>query len=601
MSDDSRGARWLAFLARVKDDVPVDVANNEVRNISAALEQRFPEQYRERRAMLTTIQDFTVGDMRKPLYIILTAVVLVLLIACANVANLLLVRASARETELAIRTALGAGRGRLVRQLMTESVLLSIVGGVVGIALAKIGMTALLSRTPPGLIFVDRATIDGRTLALTAIVAVVTGLIFGALPALQIAGSHVADALRSGGRTRGSTAAASGLRRAIVVGELALAVTLLSGAGLLLRSFNRLISVDPGFRPEGTLSVKVALPQATYDSTAERSFVTRTLERVGALPGVSSAAVSNFVPLDGSSYGFTFTVRGRPAPRPSEEPDAEIRQVTSNFFATMGMPVVRGRSIQDSDAPGAPSVYVVNQAFVKKNFPNENPVGQFIKLGWGGGPDEPFCEIVGVVGDVRGVGLADDPVPTVYASLSQHPFSNLTILARTSAVPASLAAPIRGIVRDIDHEVPVYSVQTMEERVGSSVGRERFYTTLIGLFAAVALVLAAVGLYGVVAYAVSQRTHELGVRVALGATTQRISRMVVGEGLSLTAMGVAIGIVAALIGGRVVSSLLFGVTARDPATLLGVVVVLAAVATLASWLPARRAARVDPLVAIRGE
>jgi putative ABC transport system permease protein len=243
----------------------------------------------------------------------------------------------------------------------------------------------------------------------------------------------------------------------------------------------------------------------------------------------------------------------------------------------------------------------VNQAFVKRHFPNENPIGQFIRLGWGGDPDEPYCEIVGVVGDVRGSGLADEPIPTVYASLAQRPFSNLTILVRTNAPPATLAAPLRAIVRDLDHEVPVFSVQTMEERVASSVGRERFYATLVAIFAAVALVLAAVGLYGVIAYAVSQRTHELGVRVALGATSGRISAMVIREGLALTAVGAAFGIVAALAAGSVVASLLFGVTPRDPITLTGVVVVLAAVAMLASWLPARRAARVDPLVAMRGE
>jgi putative ABC transport system permease protein len=550
---------------------------------------------------LVSVQEFTVGDLRKPLYVILAAVVLVLLIACANVTNLMLVRASSRETEMAIRSALGAGRGRLVRQLMTESVLLAAVGAAAGVGLAKLGMTYLLGHVPPGLVLVNQASIDGRTLALTTVIALLSGLIFGSLPALQVAGSGVATTLRAGGRgTQGKTMT-SRAKRAIVVAELALAVTLLSGAGLLLRSFNRLLSVDPGFRPEGVLSMKVSLPQSAYDSTSERNFVRQVTERTSALPGVTSAAMGNFVPLDGATYDFTFTIRGGPAVGPSAEPAAQVRPVTPSYFSTLGEPVLRGRVFQASDAPGAPTVYVVNQTFVKRHFPNENPIGQFIKLGWGEGPNEPYCEIVGVVGDVHGSGLDDAPTPTIYASLAQHPYSSLTILVRTNAAPASLATPLRAIVRDLDHEVPVFSVQTMEERVASSVGRERFYTTLVGIFAAVALVLAAVGLYGVIAYAVSQRTHELGVRVALGATSQRISAMVIREGLALTAVGAGIGMVAALAAGSVVASLLFGVTPRDPITLVGVVVVLAAVAMLASWLPARRAARVDPLVAMRGE
>ena len=319
------------------------------------------------------------------------------------------------------------------------------------------------------------------------------------------------------------------------------------------------------------------------------------------MPGVGSVAMTNFVPLDGGGFGFTFRVRGHTYVRPSEEPDAEVRQVTPAFFTTLGVPILRGRGIQDGDLPGARSVYLVNQAFVKRFFPSENPVGQFIQLGWGASDAEPYAEIVGVVGDVHGEGLENTPLPTVYASLAQYPFSSLTLVVRTSAAPASLAAPLRSIVRNLDREVPVFSVQTMAERVASSVGRPRFFTTLVALFAIVALVLAAVGLYGVIAYAVSQRTHELGIRVALGATTQRISAMVIREGLALTAVGAGLGIVAALAAGSVVASLLFGVTARDPITLAGVVVVLAAVAMVASWLPARRAARVDPLVAMRGE
>ena len=386
-----------------------------------------------------------------------------------------------------------------------------------------------------------------------------------------------------------------------MIGEVALAVTLLTAAGLLLRSFDNLMSVDPGFRPDGVLSMKLSLPQRSYDSTAIRGFVRAVDERVRALPGVSGVGIANFIPLDGASYDFSFTIRGRPALRPSDQPSTEVRQVTPNFFDVMRMPVVRGRGITAEDRPGAMNVLVVNRAFAEKYFPHEEAVGQSIALDWGEDTTGELRRVVGVVGDVRGSALADAPEPTVYAPMAQAPYSSLSIVVRTSGAPASLAAPVRAIVRDLDREVPIFSVQTMEERVASSVGQQRFYSTLIGIFALVALALAAVGLYGVIAYSVSQRTHELGVRVALGATADRISRMVVREGVALTTLGAAAGVAASLAAGSVIGSLLFGVTAGDPITLGAVVAVLVCVAMLASWLPARRAARVDPLVAMRGD
>jgi len=600
LSDAARGARWLGLVARVKDDADVDAARAEVTRISEAMEKRFPEDFRERRATAVPLHDYMVGDLRKPLYLILGAVVLVLLIACANVANLLLVRANARESELAIRAALGAGRGRLIRQLMTESVLLAIVGGGVGVLVAKIGMTKLLSSAPASLVMAQHASIDATTLALTAFVAIATGLLFGVLPALQANARQLASTLRAGGRGQNTRPGAHRTKQTIVVAELALAVVLLSGAGLLLRSFERLMSVDPGFKPDGVLTMKVALPAVKYDSTAARNLVATIEQRVRSLPGVDRSGVATYVPLDNSSYDFTFEIRGRPVPRPSDEPASEVRQVTPEFFSAMGIPVVRGRGIDATDIPTAPHVYVVNEAFAKKFFPNADAVGQSIRMDWGRDPKGATNQIVGVVGDVHSFGLEDAPEPTVYASLAQYPANGLTIVAR-SAAPATLAAALRGVMRDLDRDVPVYSVMTMRERVDASVGAQRFYASLIAIFAAVALVLAAVGLYGVIAYAVSQRTHELGVRVALGATTDRIARMVIGEGLALTVTGVGIGIAAALVFGHVMASLLFGVSARDPLTLTAVVVALGVVSTLASWLPARRAARVDPLVAMRGD
>jgi predicted permease len=602
LTDKTRGARWLGLIARVKDDVSVATANADITRVSIEMEKLFPESFRERRARLLTVQEFLVGDVRRPLYIMLGAVAFVLLIACANVANLMLVRATAREGEMAIRTALGAGRGRLVRQLMTESVLLSACGALVGLLVAKYGMTKLLAAAPSSLVVVGRASLDGTALAVTALIALATGIVFGVLPAAQIGrGNALATALKAGARGTRLRPSAHRAKRAIVVAEVALAVTLLTGAGLLLHSFTKLLAVDPGFRPQGALSMKVNLPWWAYDSTRTRGFMQELETRARALPGVRVAGLSNGVPLDGSGYGFTFTIRGRPVARRSDEPSSEVRVVTPGFFEAIGIPVVQGRGVADTDRPGSAKVVVVNRAFADRHFPNENPVGHAISLGWGDDRKGEMREIVGVVGDVRSFSLSDAPEPTVYAPAIQAPHNGLTLVLRTDGDPASLTPSLRSIVRELDREIPVYSVQTMEERVAGSVGRERFFALLISIFAAVALALSAVGLYGVIAYAVSQRTHELGVRVALGATRERISRMVIREGLALTAMGVIVGVVSSIALGRVLATLLFNVKTNDPVTLASVVVVLGFVALLASWLPARRASRVDPLVAMRGE
>jgi predicted permease len=600
-SDQSRGARWLSMLARVKDDVDFAAANHDIEQVSLAMEKQFPELLRERRMHLATLRDFTVGDVRKPLFLILGAVSLVLLIACANVANLMLVRATAREGEIAIRTALGAGRGRLARQLITESVVLSCIGAAVGLAAAKIGMTELLSRAPQSLLMVTRASIDGTALAVTAVVAIATGVLFGIVPALHVRRGDLATALRAGIRGARSRPAARRTKRLIVVGEVALATTLLTGAGLLIHSLVKLVSVDAGFRPEGVLSMKVSLPPRAYDAAAQRNFVDALMTRAQALPGVTSVALSNYIPFDGGGYGFSFTIRGRPVARPSDQPSTEVRNVTPQLFATLGTPIVLGRGIEQTDRLGAPEVLVVNRAFVRKFFPTENPIGQQIVLNWGDDSVPVMRPIVGVVGDIRSNALADEPEATVYVSMLQHPFSTMSILVRTARDPASLTASLRDAVRETDRELPVFSIQTMEDRVAGSLGRERFYAVLIGVFAGVALLLSAIGLYGVIAYGVSQRTHELGVRVALGAAGSAISRMVIGESVVLTAAGLACGVVGALSAGRLLSTLLYNVEPTDSITLAAVAVTLCVVAILASWIPARRAARVDPLVAMRGD
>jgi len=599
LSDQTRGARWLSMLGRVKDGVAVDRAGEEITRISEQLEQRFPEVFRMRRARAVPIQDFTVGDLRKPLYVILAAVGFVLLIACANVANLLLVRASTREGELAIRTALGAGRARLIRQLMTESMVLAVLGAAAGVLLARLGMHAILQLAPPNLRLVTTATIDATALAVTACVALVTGIVFGVLPATQVSRGEVVVALRSGGRGARGRHTATRTKRAIVVAEVALAVTLLTGAGLMLRSFGRLTAVDPGFRPEGVLSTKMLLPGRAYDSPKLRTFAAALEQRLANLPSVQSAALADYIPFDNGSYGFTYQIVGRPPIRPSDLPNTETRSITPRYFETMGIPMVDGRGIEPSDVATSEPVAVVSRSLVRATFSSESPIGKLINIQWGN--DSLPRRIVGVVDDVRSFSLGDPPDPIAYVPMTQVPTTAVSIVVRTAGAPSVLANPVRQIVRELDRDLPVYGVLTMEQRIADSVGRQRFYATLIGIFAAVALALAAIGLYGVIAYAVTQRKHELGVRVALGATSTRISRMVVTEGVALTAAGVVLGLGGALATSGIIANLLYGVTARDPLTFGGVALVLGAVAALASYLPARRAARVDPLEAMRGD
>jgi predicted permease len=600
-SDQNRGARWLSLLGRVKDDVRVERAVEEVDRIERQMERRFPEVFRDRRATAVPLQKFIVGDVKKPLYIILAAVALVLLVACANVANLMLVRATAREGEMAIRTALGAGRGRLARQLVTEGVILALLGGAAGVLLARFGMRILIAMAPDWLPRVRTVSVDGTALAVTAGVSILIGIAFGLLPVLGGARDLTA-ALRAGGRGTRTQHGTNRIKQLIVVTEVALAVTLLSGAGLLIRSFQRLLAVDPGFRPDGVLTSKVQLPRRIYNELPKiRQFAGELEARVRALPGVRTAAIANYAPLDGSSFVLTYTIRGQAPLRPSDEPAANIREITPDYFTALGTPLLSGRAFGPDDRTGAPQVVIVNRALVQKQFANDDPIGKYIEIGWTRDSVRQGGQIVGVVENTRDDALKENASPTIYLPLAQVPVEGLTVIARTSADPSSLVASVRDAVRQIDRTVPVYNVRTLKHLLENDVGPERFYAIVLGVFAGVALVLAAVGLYGVIAYAVGQRMHELGVRVALGATEQRITGMVIGEGLALTALGTVLGIVAALGAARWIASLLYNEKPNDPLIFGVVTLTLGAVAAIASYLPARRAARVDPLVAMRGD
>jgi putative ABC transport system permease protein len=599
-SDRYRGARWLEILGRMKPDVRLADATAEVQRIAIEVERQFPAVYKNRRITPVPVLDYTVGDVRKPLFVILGAVALVLLIACANVANLMLVRATTRESELAIRTALGAGRSRILRQLITESVMLAALGGAAGLLLARLGMKALLKLAPSDVPRLASAQIDGTALGLTVLVTLVTGVLFGVLPGFQIARTELATALRSGGRGARDRRAGNRMKRAIVVSEVALAVTLLSGAGLLVRSFQQLMAVDPGFNPENVLTFRVALFGAAYDSTPPVRNFARALEaKLAAIPGVRSAALSNGLPLDGNDMTISFQFRGDPERPSSERSSAQIFTVTPAFFSTLGMPTTLGRVFTSEDRDGAPRVVVVNRAFVKRFLPQREPLAQYVELGWSIDGVRQGGQIVGIVGDVKQAGLDEEAVPSVFLPYDQVPVEALSIAIRTALPPASVAAAARQQVRELDRTLPVYALRPLTELVASSVARQRFYATLLGIFAAVALCLAAVGLYGVISYAVSQRTHELGVRLALGATGERIVSMVMREGVMLTVAGLAIGLVGSIAVARVVASLLFGVRASDPVTFTIVAALLLGVTAVAAFLPARRAARVDPLRAMR--
>ncbi|HEY7236593.1 MAG TPA: ABC transporter permease [Gemmatimonadaceae bacterium] len=601
LSDAYRGARYTQMIGRLKDGVSVEQAERDLSQIGAAIARAFPEDYKTLAMQPLPLQSAVVGDLRRPLWVIMGAVAFVLLIACANVANLFLVRATGRESEMAVRTALGAGRSRLVRQLVTESVLLSLIGGGAGLLLASSAMKLLLRLAPANLPRVGEATIDATALAVTIFIALATGLAFGLLPALQM-DADVASALRAGARGTRTRHASARARGGIVVTEVALAVTLLVGAGLLLRSFQRLLAVDPGFRPESVLSFRVSLPDRRYASdTAQRNFVNALDERLRAMPGVRQVGIASVLPLDGSDFTLSFTVRGRPPVPANDEPATQVVAATPEFFSAIGIPVLRGRTYTREAQPGTPKEVVVSREFVRRNFANEDPLGHYIDLGWSRNGDRRGGTIIGVVGDVKQGGLDQETPPLLYIPHAQAPLGNLRVVLRTAVPPSSLTKPVHAAVRDLDRELPVFAVRPLREYVDASVGPQRFYATLVALFSLVALALAAVGLYGVIAYAVSQRTHELGVRVALGATGTRIASMVVRQGLVLTLGGVLCGVVAALLVTRVLQSLLFGVSAVDPLTFVIVLVLLVAVAALASYIPARRAARVDPLIAMRGE
>lgn len=602
LAPDNRGAVYLAAVARLKSGVSLERSRAEARAIAARLAAQYPESNTGFRMDAVGMQEFMIGDVQRPLLVLMGAVLLVLLIACVNVANLLLARASARESEVAVRTALGAGRARIVRQLLTESVVLSLLGGAAGVALAVWATRALVALAPERTPRLQEVGVDGPVLLFTLAVSVITGLLFGLAPALKASRPDLGSVLKEGARgSKGRPAAFA--RNLLVVVETGLAVLLLAGAGLLLRSFGELIDVDPGFNPEGAIVFNLAPPDGKYGGNDQlRQLASSLLERMRKLPGVTAAGIGSFArPLDNSNFWITFEVDGRPTPPPGEEPAMRIAEVTPDYFEALELPIVRGRAFTEQDRAGSTPVVILTEAAVREYFPNEDPIGRHITLGWSEDGVSKGGEVVGVVRDFKQATLDRDADPQLFMPFDQTPLGFMSIVVRSTADLGTVAAAAREQVRQVDPDLPLYELSTLEDLVTASVAQPRFYMLLLGGFAAVALIMAAIGMYGVIAYGVSQRSQEIGVRMALGATRDRVVRMVLKQALALAVFGAVFGLALALVATRGMESLLFGVSAVDPGIYVAVAAVLVLVAGFASYLPARRAARTDPQLALRGE
>jgi putative ABC transport system permease protein len=595
----NRGRHYLAVVGRLKPQVTIRQAQAEMDGLAQRLQQQYPQSNTGKGVRLAALHEQVVGKARPALLVLMGAVGFVLLIACANVANLMLARAGARRKEMAIRAALGAGRGRIIRQLLSESVLLAIVGGGLGWFLALWGVELLLAVGPSNLPRLEEVGLDHGVFIFTLLISLATGLLFGLAPALAASRLDLNEALKEG--TRGSAVGGSHhLRRLLVVAEIALSLVLLIGAGLLVRSFSQLLSVDAGIDTRNVLTLDILLPRAKYAGPQQTAFFEQVVERVRSLPGVESAGAVYPLPLSGGQEGAGFSIEGQPPPAPGELRTAGPRWVSPDYFKVMGISMLRGRAITAQDGGDAPRVVVINEAMKRRFWPNEDPLGKRISfLTTDGTPD--WREIVGVVKNIRHTALDSEPQPEMYFPFSQFPLPFMTIVVRTASDPLSLVPAARNQVMAVDKDQPISNIHTMEELLAISVSQRRFNMLLLITFAVVALALASVGIYGVMSYTVAERTHEIGLRMALGAQRRDVIRLVISQGMMLAGIGVGIGLVCAFAMTRMMSSLLFGVGATDPLTYALIAALLSSVALLACYLPARRATKVDPMVALRYE
>ncbi len=597
-----RGVHFLRTYGRLAAGVSIEQARAEMQVIDKNLAAQYPADNKTRSTVLIPLHERIVGESRQSLLVLFAAVSLVLLIACANFANLLLARAAEREREFVIRTALGAGRWRLIRQLLTESVLVSLAGGAIAVVIAIWATSLLVALKPENLPRLAEIGVDARVLGFTFVISLLTGVVFGLLPAWSASRSGVSEGLKESGRSATAGGARQRLRGTFVVVELAIALVLLVGAGLLIKTFWKLRSVEAGFNPDHLLTMRVELPEARYKEVDKQTrFRRQALDAINSLPGAQAAMISE-LPLSGDSLNHDFLIEGRPPIAPGDEPSLETRSIMGHYFHTMQIPLRAGREFGPQDfADKAPLVGIANDAMVRQYFPNEDPLGKRVR--WARDPEIHWMTIIGVVGDVKHFGLDLPEQPGFYSPYTQaDPWKRwMTLVVRTQSDPATMARAIEQHIWKVDSQLPVTKVETMKEVAADSFAARRFNMLLLSIFAALALVLAAVGIYGVMSYAVTQRTREIGIRMALGARTIDVLRLIIRNGMTLILIGVGIGLAGAVALTRLLTTLLFGVTPTDTLTFVAVLATLIIVALSACYLPARRATKVDPLVALRYE
>jgi putative ABC transport system permease protein len=598
----NRGRRGRGYMAvaRLKPGVSLEQAQAEMSAIHSRIEQQYSEFNANWSVNVVPLRTQFAGEIRLALLVLLGAVGMVLLIACANVANLLLVRAAGRQREVAVRAALGASRGRVIRQLLTESLLLAGLGGLAGLALAWRGADLLVSLAPPDLLNLSQVKISAAALGFTLGVALLTGVIFGLAPAFEATRLNLTESLKEGGKNIGGGMRSQRLRNSLVILEVALALVLLVGAGLLIRSFARLQNVDPGFNAQNVLTMRVSLPRLKYDNDQKRvNFFRQAVAQMQALPGVESVGAVSFLPFAAPHSGTSVDIEGRPQLPVAQKLKTGVMVTDANYFRTMQIPLKRGRLFTDQEAAEMRHVVVINETFARQHFPNEDPLGKRVTIYMK--DDNQPCEIIGVVGDSKHMNLDAEVRPMSYWPHPELASSGMTFVVRTRGEAAAITSAASNVIRTLDPVQPVADARTMESLIGTSVARARFNTLLLTIFAVVALLLAGVGIYGVMAYSVAQRTHEIGVRMALGARATDVLRLVVKKGMTLAISGVAIGVAASFALTRLMGTLLFDVSVTDPLTFAGVPLLLTFVALSACLIPARRAAKVDPMVALRSE
>lgn len=596
----ARRGDFLGVIARLKPAVTLAQAQADMHGIASNLETQYPATNNGWSTKVLTMHERFVGDVSRTLLVLMGAVCFLLLIACANVANLLLVRASTRRKEIAIRAALGASRFRLTGQLLTESVVLSLIGGALGLIMAVWGLNLLVAFIPDNLPRLNEISLDNRALGFTFAIAVMTGIVFGLIPALQASTPNLNNCLKEGGKDTANLGGSNQIRNVFAVVEVALALVLLAGAGLMTKSFLKLQDVNPGFNTKQVVTMQVQLPGTRYKEDDQLvNYGTQLLEKMSATPQVAAASLVSDVPLTGGGDVLAFGIEGIARNPGDPIQDAEAHGVSPDYFKALGIQLKHGVLFTERDTLSSPGVVVISETMAKRYWGDDDPIGKRITLN--GGDDPTWMKILGIVSDVRQETLNQAPYPQMYAPIAQQPRRTLTILARSSSDTTSTISAIRNQVKELDANVPVFNVQTMDQILADSIAPPRFNAVLIVLFACLALILAAVGIYGVISYGVTQRRHEIGIRMALGAKPSEVLRMIIGQGLKLVLIGIGLGLVAVFLLTRLMSSLLFEVSATDPLTFIVVSLLLTGVALIACWVPARRAAQTDPMVALRYE